>query len=130
MTSKSEIRAGLAGTFLMAMNGNSSNSTTFETTEAHYPSPKENFIANCKDLEDAKKGVEQFKKESVDFFIQTDLGKEKRKIGTLVSEECCQISMGEILTQIQHDYDVDRFIEEMNDMLIFPRGSPAKPLVD
>eukprot|EP00917_Polyrhabdina_sp_WS-2016_P022718 GHVP01049254.1.p1 GENE.GHVP01049254.1~~GHVP01049254.1.p1 ORF type:complete len:146 (+),score=29.33 GHVP01049254.1:170-607(+) len=42
MTSKSEVKAGLAGTFLMAVNGGASNSAAFETNEAHCSSPSEN----------------------------------------------------------------------------------------
>eukprot|EP00917_Polyrhabdina_sp_WS-2016_P006093 GHVP01013529.1.p1 GENE.GHVP01013529.1~~GHVP01013529.1.p1 ORF type:complete len:217 (+),score=45.75 GHVP01013529.1:41-652(+) len=42
MTSKFEIRAGLAGTILMAMNGNLSNSTSVATTEALCLSPSVN----------------------------------------------------------------------------------------
>eukprot|EP00917_Polyrhabdina_sp_WS-2016_P028646 GHVP01061009.1.p1 GENE.GHVP01061009.1~~GHVP01061009.1.p1 ORF type:complete len:232 (+),score=49.49 GHVP01061009.1:619-1314(+) len=46
MAPKSEVIAGLAGTFMTAVSGSASNSTTFETSQALCSPPSENFFVN------------------------------------------------------------------------------------
>eukprot|EP00917_Polyrhabdina_sp_WS-2016_P015578 GHVP01033875.1.p1 GENE.GHVP01033875.1~~GHVP01033875.1.p1 ORF type:complete len:229 (+),score=42.01 GHVP01033875.1:24-689(+) len=46
MDPKSEVKAGLAGAFLAVVSGGSSNSTAFESCEAHCHSPSENVSSD------------------------------------------------------------------------------------
>eukprot|EP00917_Polyrhabdina_sp_WS-2016_P028647 GHVP01061010.1.p1 GENE.GHVP01061010.1~~GHVP01061010.1.p1 ORF type:complete len:201 (+),score=38.49 GHVP01061010.1:81-683(+) len=89
MAPKSEVIAGLAGTFMTAVSGGSSNSTSFETNEALCSSPSENFSAHVgsatkeesNEESTASSSLEKSSKLSQDAFA----GKVLRKMG--ISDE-------------------------------------------
>eukprot|EP00917_Polyrhabdina_sp_WS-2016_P022721 GHVP01049263.1.p1 GENE.GHVP01049263.1~~GHVP01049263.1.p1 ORF type:complete len:228 (+),score=31.82 GHVP01049263.1:26-685(+) len=71
---KSKVKAGLAGSFLMAVNGGASNSTTFETNEAHCQSLNENFTLHGNGAGRLQKNVGQQEKKfgHLQFFSEED----------------------------------------------------------